>query len=168
MKTPPINCWGLCPSVSHPNTTGEIAIEMSKLPSLLLQLGSSVRLWSALELLMVHCVIDTDLGVKTGSFSVCDTCFRSMRSGGLSQKRNVEKIAPRNKRCSLAFHEMLISDCEWWGLWRVGMLARQSSALAFCYSTAVQLSGCINEHSIDCWGWCWCHEQISLLLIYFL
>lgn len=62
---------------------------------------------------MVHCVIDTDLGVKAGSFSVCDTCFRSMRSGGLSQKRNVEKIAPRNKRCSLAFREMLISDCDW-------------------------------------------------------
>lgn len=32
------------------------------------------------------------------------------------------------------------------------MLARQSSALAFCHSAAVWFSGCINKHRIDCWG----------------
>lgn len=67
---------------------------------------------SALE---TSSVTETDSGVKAGSFSVCDTCFRSLGSGGLSQRRNVGKtkqklIAPPSKCCSVVLCETLIAD----------------------------------------------------------
>lgn len=82
--------WGICPLVSHPGTTGAITIGMHKAEAeVCLPCFLARKLFCCERPADFHCVTETDLGITAGLFSVCDTCFRSVGSAGLSYRRNV-------------------------------------------------------------------------------
>lgn len=85
MKLPPVNALGDAHLGSHSSTVSKIAIGIHKAEAKVCLPGFSAGKLLGCECPGdFHCVTETDSGVKAGLFSVCDTCFRSMGSGGLS------------------------------------------------------------------------------------